>query len=193
MELIPKEIEKIQKKNSVPLKIADTAKFWQNDAFLGYALPGPSTRNLENIPKPGSLDLNPRSREKSHTRLERDFFTDNLLVQVHFIILIIWWTGLAPWELEFPFPHSSHQPSALNPHSPPSGTTLNPHPSTLSLEPSTLNLVEGLVTCCLSLPRSLSLSLSLCLSLCLPPSLSPRVRPAWTQGDLVDRPRTMGV
>ena len=35
---------------------------------------------------------------------ERDFFIDNLLVQMHFIIKMIWWTGLAPWQLEFPFP-----------------------------------------------------------------------------------------
>ena len=34
---------------------------------------------------------------------ERDFFTDNLLVRVHFIIEMIWWIGLAPWEFEFPF------------------------------------------------------------------------------------------
>jgi len=26
---------------------------------------------------------------------------DNLLVRIHFIIEMIWWTGLAPWEFEF--------------------------------------------------------------------------------------------
>ena len=26
----------------------------------------------------------------------------NLLVRIHFIIVMIWWTGLAPWEFEFP-------------------------------------------------------------------------------------------
>jgi len=31
---------------------------------------------------------------------------DNLLVRIHFIIEIIWWTGLAPWEFESPFPGS---------------------------------------------------------------------------------------
>jgi len=35
---------------------------------------------------------------------EREFFIDNLLVRIHTIIEIIWWTGLAPWEIEFPFP-----------------------------------------------------------------------------------------
>ena len=37
---------------------------------------------------------------------EREFFIDNLLVRIHFIIVMIRWTGLAPWELEFPFPGS---------------------------------------------------------------------------------------
>ena len=33
-------------------------------------------------------------------RREREFFIDNLLVRIHFIIEMIWWTGLAPWEFE---------------------------------------------------------------------------------------------
>ena len=37
---------------------------------------------------------------------ERNFFIDNLLVQIHFIIVMIRWTGLAPWGIEFPFPGS---------------------------------------------------------------------------------------
>ena len=37
---------------------------------------------------------------------EIEFFLDNLLVRIHFIILMIRWTGLAPWEFEFPFPGS---------------------------------------------------------------------------------------
>ena len=37
---------------------------------------------------------------------EREFFIDNLLVRILFIIEMIWWTGLAPWEFEFPFPGS---------------------------------------------------------------------------------------
>ena len=36
----------------------------------------------------------------------REFFIDNLLVRIHFIIVMIRWTGLAPWEFEFPFPPS---------------------------------------------------------------------------------------
>jgi len=34
------------------------------------------------------------------------FFIDNLLVRNHFIIVMIRWTGLAPWEFELPFPGS---------------------------------------------------------------------------------------
>ena len=38
--------------------------------------------------------------------LKREFFIDNLLVRIHFIIVMIRWTGLAPWAFEFPFPGS---------------------------------------------------------------------------------------
>ena len=34
---------------------------------------------------------------------DKQFFIDNLLVPFHFIIEMIWWTGLALWELKFPF------------------------------------------------------------------------------------------
>ena len=37
---------------------------------------------------------------------EREFFIDSLLVQIHLIIEMIWWTGLVPWDFEFPFPGS---------------------------------------------------------------------------------------
>ena len=37
---------------------------------------------------------------------EKELFIDNLLVRIHFIIVMIRWTGLAPWEFEFPFPDS---------------------------------------------------------------------------------------
>ena len=33
-------------------------------------------------------------------RGEREIFIGNLLVRIHFIIEMIWWTGLAPWEFE---------------------------------------------------------------------------------------------
>ena len=31
---------------------------------------------------------------------------DNLLVPIHFIMEMIWWAGLVPWEFKFPFPGS---------------------------------------------------------------------------------------
>ena len=30
--------------------------------------------------------------------VEREFFIDNLLVRIHYIIVMIRWTSLAPWE-----------------------------------------------------------------------------------------------
>ena len=39
---------------------------------------------------------------------------DNLLVRIHFIIEMVRWTGLAPWEFEFPFQVALHLPP---PHS----------------------------------------------------------------------------
>jgi len=49
-------------------------------------------------------------------RLEREFFIDNRLVRIHFIIVMIRWIGLAPWEFEFTFPGSltSTFPGAWN-------------------------------------------------------------------------------
>ena len=37
---------------------------------------------------------------------QREFCIDNLLVRIHSIIVMIRWTGLAPWEIEFPVPGS---------------------------------------------------------------------------------------
>jgi len=37
---------------------------------------------------------------------ESEFFIDNLLVRIHLIIEMIWWTGLALWEFESLFPCS---------------------------------------------------------------------------------------
>jgi hypothetical protein len=37
---------------------------------------------------------------------EKESLIDNLPVRIHFIIVVLWWTGLAPWEFEFSFPGS---------------------------------------------------------------------------------------
>ena len=41
-----------------------------------------------------------------HAIMEREFFIEKLLVRIHVIIEMVGWTGLAPWEFEFPFPGS---------------------------------------------------------------------------------------
>jgi len=61
-------------------------------------------RNMQSKTK-AVFARNRLSEKKAHSR-EREFFTDNLLVRIHFIIEMIRWTGLAPWEFEFPFPGS---------------------------------------------------------------------------------------
>jgi len=42
---------------------------------------------------------------------EREFFIDNLLARIHFIIVKIRWTGLASWEFESLFQVALHLPS----------------------------------------------------------------------------------
>ena len=42
---------------------------------------------------------------------ESEIFIYNLLVRIHLIIEMIWWTGLAPWEFEFLFHAALHLPS----------------------------------------------------------------------------------
>ena len=54
----------------------------------------------------------PHSYSKTHRRFTSVWLTvpaiyifiDNLLVRIHFFIVMIRWTGLTPWKLEFPFP-----------------------------------------------------------------------------------------
>ena len=44
-----------------------------------------------------------RKSSMRHSCGEREFLIDNLLIQLHFIIVIIKWTDLAPWEFECSF------------------------------------------------------------------------------------------
>ena len=39
----------------------------------------------------------------SERERKREFFIDNLLVRIHSIIVMLRWTGLAPWGFEFSF------------------------------------------------------------------------------------------
>ena len=43
--------------------------------------------------------------------IERNSFIGNLLVRIHFIVEMIWWTGLSPWELNSLFQVALHLPS----------------------------------------------------------------------------------
>ena len=65
-----------------------------------------------------STQHSPRARSVP----EREFFIDNLLVRVHFVIVMIRWTGHAPWDFGFPFlgsltPATRHLPPSTQ-HSP---------------------------------------------------------------------------
>ena len=73
------------------------------------------------------------SRPRQHPPCTREFLIDNLLVRIHSIILMIRWTGLAPWRFEFPFPGSL------------TSTFLNRKRRTDEGEEVS---AEGLVTCC---------------------------------------------
>ena len=67
------------------------------------------------FPFPGSLISSFLERRELYTifdglvethgvyTVDREFFIHNLLVRIHFIIVMIRWTGLGPWESEFPF------------------------------------------------------------------------------------------
>ena len=46
---------------------------------------------------------------------EREFFIDNLLVRIHFINVMIRWTGLAPWEFKFPLTQLMGRPKSCTP------------------------------------------------------------------------------
>ena len=50
-----------------------------------------------------------------HGNSQREFLVDNLLVRIHFMIVMIRWTGLAPWKFEFPFPGSFTSTFLFNP------------------------------------------------------------------------------
>ena len=45
-------------------------------------------------------------RRSTRFRVPSSAGGENLLVRIHLIIVMIRWTGLAPWEFEFPFPGS---------------------------------------------------------------------------------------
>ena len=72
----------------------------------GVKLSGPRVQTL--FPDPESLNPNPKSLSPNP---EIVFFIDNLPVRIHVIIVMIRWTGLAPWEFECFFQVALHLPS----------------------------------------------------------------------------------
>ena len=94
----------------------------------------------------GALGGSTSSPRREPCDRERDFFIDNLLVRIPFIIVMIGWTGLAPWEFEFPFPGSPTVTflvgGSMHPHSSedPSGKRFLPR----ALEPSACTRVGPL-------------------------------------------------
>ena len=48
-------------------------------------------------------DVAASERTVSRLLQEREFFIDNLLVRIHFMFVMIRWTGLVTWGFAFPF------------------------------------------------------------------------------------------
>ena len=71
----------------------------QGTVVIAVAAPAP-------ILEPGARPSHTPCQPVLVFRKERKSFLDNLLVQIHFIVEMMRWTGLAPWEFEFPFPGS---------------------------------------------------------------------------------------
>ena len=114
----------------VEVSITDTATFRGGLVFKAHRLcvslnsrpesnkekerPGAGTR-LAPACSPGRLFvLFPGISEFPPGRIlhgrEREFFIDNLLARIHFIIVMIRWTGLAPWDLNSLFQVALHLP-----------------------------------------------------------------------------------
>ena len=68
--------------------------------FKAHRLLYHSTLGLRVIKKRREVADRDIERVQIHQLPEREFFIDNLLVRIHSIIVMIRWTGLAPWELE---------------------------------------------------------------------------------------------
>ena len=85
-------------------------------------------------PRPHTLNHPPDTRATSS--LARELFLDNLVVRIHFIVEIIWWTGLALWEVEFPL-SSSLVSTFLNTLTTPRDTFRKP--SLIRLKPSQIS------------------------------------------------------
>ena len=71
---------------------------------MGFTGWGPGAEMAVRIAARGLMVVRWESRGRSTPPAEREseFFIDHLLVRIHYIIVMIKWTGLVPWEFEFP-------------------------------------------------------------------------------------------
>jgi len=74
-------------------------------AFFVWYPSLPTSPLLPLVPR-NSACLSTLVRRAPASEREGEFFIENLLVRIHLIIVMMRWTGLAPWEFEFPFPGS---------------------------------------------------------------------------------------
>ena len=75
--------------------------------YLGRAGKGPGRGG-------GGYALDSSRRSGPRPTREREFFIDNLLVRIHFIIVMTRWTGLAPArEIGILLPNNQRRPCAL--------------------------------------------------------------------------------
>ena len=68
---------------------------------------------------PHRVGVHPPTHSLSGLKTHREFFIDNLLVRIHFMIVMIRWTGLSLWSLNFFFQVAVYQPSYSSTQSPP--------------------------------------------------------------------------
>ena len=97
-----------------PLVPLYTIQYRQHSTTVHYAVPSiPNhctlSRGLTLIKKKKKIQFCLRtSNQARHTislsPAARESSVDNVLVRINLIIEMIRWTGLAPWEFEFPFP-----------------------------------------------------------------------------------------
>ena len=86
--------------------------------MLCIKLPCTSSHKICHMVGEMELVSGPYCRSPGYFFEEREFFIVNLLVQIHFIIEMIRWTGFAPWEFESPFPGSRTSTSLVHASTP---------------------------------------------------------------------------
>ena len=82
---------------------------------------------LKYVIRPHTMSLVASLHPRDLRHREGEFFIDNLLVRIQFIIVMIRWIRLAPWEFEFPVPAPCHWLPLAAPPSPASHTKCGTH------------------------------------------------------------------